>query len=202
MNEIAAVVTSYPAEPQPRKWAWNNQSGKETLLRFTQVRHCQALSFDPSWKHVPSSLTCVHLVNGMNMSLNPSAEASNVCAMSFSNLIGPVSKSVPRSSTRVKHVLAQWKWMLGYVDLSVSKHVPRCLTCAQVFEPILLASALRVNAWMYRPWSWERALSRTHTHVEVRSERDTKGNEGVRDTDIPRFLHKLSHRKIASESLN
>ena len=46
----------------------------------------------------------MHLVNGMNMSLEPSAKGSNV---SFSNLVGRVSKSVSRSLTCGKSVSAQ-----------------------------------------------------------------------------------------------
>ena len=70
MNEIAAVVTSHQAGPQLREWAWDNQPGKKTLLSFTPVRHCPALSSDPSWKDVLRRLTWVHLVNVMSMSLS------------------------------------------------------------------------------------------------------------------------------------
>ena len=167
----------------------HNESGKKTLLSFTPVRHCPALSFEPSWKHEPRRLTCVHLVNGMNMSLEPSAKASNVCAMCFSNLVGRVSKSVSSSSTRGKNVSAQWKWMFGFVNLSVSKHIPRCRTCAQVFESISLASTL---------WKWMLGCITRRSQKRKRE----KGNEGERETDTPRFLHKLTHTITAFEIPN
>ena len=191
MNEIAAVVTSYPAEPQPRKWAWNNPSGKKTLLSFTPVRHCQALSFDPSSKHVPRSLTCVYLVNGMDMSLNPSAKASNVCAMSFSNLVGRVSKSVSRSSTRGKTCFRAGKvnaWFCRLVCLETRPKVSNICTsvwvhfnCKHTESECLDVSSVIVRACV---------IKNTHTRRSEKRKRHER-NEGVRETDIPRFSTKL-----------
>ncbi|ESQ44533.1 hypothetical protein EUTSA_v10003497mg [Eutrema salsugineum] len=31
INEIPTVPVYYPAKPQPREWAWQNQRGKKTL---------------------------------------------------------------------------------------------------------------------------------------------------------------------------
>ncbi|CAN6972918.1 unnamed protein product [Brassica rapa subsp. trilocularis] len=35
INEIPTVPVYYPAKPQPREWAWQNQRGKKTLLSLT-----------------------------------------------------------------------------------------------------------------------------------------------------------------------
>src|SRR3954469_20908135 len=37
INEIPTVPTYYPAKPQPRERAWQNQRGKKTLLSLTLV---------------------------------------------------------------------------------------------------------------------------------------------------------------------
>ncbi|CAL8282403.1 unnamed protein product [Merluccius merluccius] len=44
MNEIPTiptVPTYYPAKPQPRERAWQNQRGKKTLLSLTLVWYCE-----------------------------------------------------------------------------------------------------------------------------------------------------------------
>ncbi|WZZ14875.1 hypothetical protein YC2023_107964 [Brassica napus] len=40
INEIPTVPVYYPAKPQPRERAWQNQRGKKTLLSLTLVRLC------------------------------------------------------------------------------------------------------------------------------------------------------------------
>ena len=144
-----------PLSSLPSKRNRSHGNGLEIISQ--ERRPCWA---SPQYR---GDTTCVHLVNGMNMSLEPSAKGSNVCAMSFSNLVGRVSKSVSSTLTCGKNVSEQWKWMLGHVDLSVSKHVPRCQTYAQELDSMSIASTLNVNAWMCLPWSCDRALLRTHT---------------------------------------
>ncbi|KAK9212128.1 hypothetical protein WN943_001509 [Citrus x changshan-huyou] len=41
INEIPTVPVYYPAKPQPRERAWQNQRGKKTLLSLTLVRLCE-----------------------------------------------------------------------------------------------------------------------------------------------------------------
>ncbi|WZZ15273.1 hypothetical protein YC2023_108362 [Brassica napus] len=41
INEIPNVPVYYPAKPQPRERAWQNQRGKKTLLSLTLVRLCE-----------------------------------------------------------------------------------------------------------------------------------------------------------------
>ncbi|PKA61718.1 hypothetical protein AXF42_Ash008548 [Apostasia shenzhenica] len=41
INEIPTVSVYYPAKPQPRKRAWQNQREKKTLLSLTLVRLCE-----------------------------------------------------------------------------------------------------------------------------------------------------------------
>ena len=43
INEIPIVPINYPAKPQPRERAWDNQRGKKTLLSLTPVRLCDDL---------------------------------------------------------------------------------------------------------------------------------------------------------------
>ncbi|WZY99507.1 hypothetical protein YC2023_071836 [Brassica napus] len=38
---IPTVPVYYPAKPQPRERAWQNQRGKKTLLSLTLVRLCE-----------------------------------------------------------------------------------------------------------------------------------------------------------------
>jgi hypothetical protein len=41
INEIPTVPVYYPAKPQPREWALQNQWGKKTLLSLTLARLCE-----------------------------------------------------------------------------------------------------------------------------------------------------------------
>ncbi|PKA48994.1 hypothetical protein AXF42_Ash019532 [Apostasia shenzhenica] len=41
INEILTILVYYPAKPQPRERAWQNQRGKKTLLSLTLVRLCE-----------------------------------------------------------------------------------------------------------------------------------------------------------------
>ncbi|KAI7982101.1 hypothetical protein LOK49_LG15G02068 [Camellia lanceoleosa] len=41
INEIPTVPVYYPAKPQPRERAWQNQRGKKTLLSLTLVQLCE-----------------------------------------------------------------------------------------------------------------------------------------------------------------
>ena len=40
-GELSTVPVYYPAKPQPRERAWQNQRGKKTLLSLTLVRLCE-----------------------------------------------------------------------------------------------------------------------------------------------------------------